>query len=411
MKLLFHSFLVLLAKATDRQLAGHIQFLKVENEIPRSKLPKRIRVTPAERKRLLKFGTNLGKAIYHLISIVSPRTFLRWLKSGTQVTKRNRLGRPRTDQQIRTLVIRLASENAWGYTRILGELKKLGISNVSRSTIVNILRENGFDPGPKRGRATWSEFVKRHAQTLWACDFLQKKIWTLGGFVDYFALFFIHVGSRRVYLAGTTAQPDHAWVSQQARNVAMLFQDEPTNPKFLLRDYDSKFSRDFDDILNAQGAEVIKVGPRAPNLNPHIERFLQTLQVECLDHFIIFGEEHLRYLVTEFLEFYDAASYCPSTLGVEEIEVCLVRVCCCDMASASPSSFDELAGGFGFQGRLVEHPGAVWQWMFRGNPPLFDSQAQARRSDTEECRCFREIHPPCDVSRCQVITRNLILAA
>jgi putative transposase len=304
MKAIVQSLLFLLANATDRELARQLQFLKVENEILRSKLPKRIHVSPAERNRLLKFGKNLGKAIYQLVSIVTPRTFLRWLKGDKRASKRNRVGRARTDQQIRKLVLRLASQNAWGYTRILGELKKLGISNISRSTIVNILRENGFDPGPKRGRATWSEFVKRHAQSLWACDFLQKKIWTLGGFVDYFVLFFIHVGSRRVYVTGITAQPDHAWICQQAHHVAILFQKQSVKPEYLLRDYDSKFSGAFDDILKGLGVEVIKVGPRAPNLNPHIERFLQTLQVECLDHFIIFGETHLRYLVDEFLDFY-----------------------------------------------------------------------------------------------------------
>ena len=72
---------------------------------------------------------------------------------------------------------------------------------------------------------TWDEFVKRHAETLWACDFLSVRSATLAGFVDLYLLFFIHVGSRRVFLAGTTANPTRAWVAQQARNMAMVFQD------------------------------------------------------------------------------------------------------------------------------------------------------------------------------------------
>jgi putative transposase len=191
-----------------------------------------------------------------------------------------------------------------GATReFLGELRKLGIT-VARSTIVNILREAGLDPNPQRGRATWSDFVKRHAQTLWACDFLQKRIWTLCGPVHYFLLFFMHVGSRRVHLAGITSEPTVNWVAQKARDVAQVFKQEPIKPAYLLRDRDSKYSIAFDDAFKEQGVEVVKVGPRAPNMNAYIERFLGTLQAECLDHFVILGADHLRYLVESFLNHY-----------------------------------------------------------------------------------------------------------
>jgi putative transposase len=83
-------------------------------------------------------------------------------------------GWPRTEEAIREVIVKLARETGWGNTRILGELKKLGVRTVSRSTVVNILREHGIDPGPKRGEGTWDEFVKRHAQTLWACDFFAR---------------------------------------------------------------------------------------------------------------------------------------------------------------------------------------------------------------------------------------------
>ena len=124
----------------------------------------------------------------------------------------------------------MARETGWGYTRILGELKKLGIRSVSRSTVRNILREGGFDPGPKRGEGSWSEFLQRHAATLWACDFFSTKVWTLRGRVDVFVLFFIHIASRRVHIAGMTAHPDRAWMKQQARNVAMTWHGEAAPP-------------------------------------------------------------------------------------------------------------------------------------------------------------------------------------
>jgi putative transposase len=214
---------VYLAAATDRELAHQVQYLKIENKILRAKLPKRIHVTPQERHRLIKYGKLAGSAIYQLITIVTPRNFQRWLQAEKEPKPKQdsqanaKPGRPRTDQDIRTLVLRLAGENCWGYTRILGELKKLGVK-VSRSTVVNILREAGIDPNPERKNGTWHDFIKRHAATLWACDFFTKRIWTTGGLVEYYVLFFIHVGSRRVIVTGMTPNPDAPWV---APNVLM----------------------------------------------------------------------------------------------------------------------------------------------------------------------------------------------
>ena len=112
------------------------------------------------------------------------------------------------------MVLRLARETGWGYTR-LGELKKLGERKISRATVLNILRANGLEPGPKRGEGTWDEFLKRHASTLWACDYFSKRVWTPKGLVEMFVLFFIQVGSLRLHLAGITAQPDAVWMASR----------------------------------------------------------------------------------------------------------------------------------------------------------------------------------------------------
>jgi putative transposase len=229
--------------------------LKAENRILRSKLPGRITVTPRERQRLLRYGRPLGSAVKELITIVTPRTFLRWLlgdkKRKVPVRKP---GRPRTPDDIRALIIRIARESGFGYTRILGELKKLGICGVSRSTVVKILKEEGLDPGPKRGEGTWDEFIKRHTQTLWACDFFTAKVWTLRGAVDMFVLFAINVGSRRAHIVGMTPNPDRAWVVQQARNLAIQFGEEKIAPRYMIRDLDTKFVREFDMVLEGEGA-------------------------------------------------------------------------------------------------------------------------------------------------------------
>src|SRR5262245_19046968 len=142
--------LLLLARLTDRQLAAVVQYLKAENEIIRARLPKRTKVTPREKQRLLKFGRPLGSAIKDLITMISPRTFLRWANGDRPrdgaATPHRPPGRPRTAEDLRELVLRIARETGWGYTRILGELKTLGLGSICRSTVVNILKEAGLDP-------------------------------------------------------------------------------------------------------------------------------------------------------------------------------------------------------------------------------------------------------------------------
>lgn len=308
MKALFHRMLLVLAKATDLDMAQVIQFLKVENEILRSKFSGRVPLDEKDKRRLLRFGKPLGKAIKDLISIVSPRTFQRWLKADKPAdtkTPTNKPGRPKTDAEIRDLIIRIANETGFGASKVHGELKKLGLDKVSRTTVLNILRKHGLEPGPARGEGSWADFLKRHASTLWACDFLSAKVWTVRGQVDVFILFFIHVDSRRVHVAGITAHPDRPWMVQQARNLSMFFADQPVKPKMLIRDYDSKFVPEFDAILRQEGIEVKKVGPQAPNLNAYAERWVQTIRLECLDHFVVLGEEHLRHIVSTYVRYYN----------------------------------------------------------------------------------------------------------
>jgi len=237
---------------------------------------------------------------------VSPRTFLRWVHDEQKPpTSRPRgTGRPRTEEAIYALVIRFAAENGWGYTRILGELKKLGVRRIARSTVKRILKEHGFDTGPGRGHGTWTDFVERHASTLFACDFFSTKVWTMRGLVDVFVLFVIHVGTRRVQVTGITTNPDRPWMIQQARNFALHFAVQPAKPRNLVRNLDTKFVSEFDQIINDEGVEVAKVGPRKPNLNPFAERFVQSVRRECLDHFMVFGEAHLRYILKSWSDHY-----------------------------------------------------------------------------------------------------------
>jgi len=154
MKRFLHPLLMILARATEKELVQMVEYLKAENRILRGKLPKRIEVAPAERAKLLKLGLRLGAKIKEVITIVHPRTFARWASEQKTGVKRRRRGRPRKPEQIRQLIVEMAKANGWGDNRILGELKQLRIRHISRSTVARILQEHGFESGPKRGHGT-----------------------------------------------------------------------------------------------------------------------------------------------------------------------------------------------------------------------------------------------------------------
>ena len=333
---ILHPIFALLASVTRQELARQVAYLKEENKILRARLPQRLVATPQERRRLLKFGRKLGVQLRELISIVSYQTFVRWIreKEAAHIAKQTsrKPGRPRTPDEIRDLVLKLARENEWGYTRILGELRKLGIKSVSRQTVKVILKENGIDPGPKRGKGSWDEFLKIHADTLWQCDFLSKPMWTAKGLVDVYLLVFLHLGSRRVWISPSTVQPDSAWVSLQARNFLMVAEDMGLPPEYVMRDNDAKFSAQFDDVLKSSGAIVKRNTPLSPNLRAHVERFIQTLKFECLNKFVIVAEKHLDHVCRVWSRHYNeerphsSRDYLPPDFTSPPDEVITIRV-------------------------------------------------------------------------------------
>ena len=104
-------------------------------------------------------------------------------------------------------------------------------------------------------------------------------------------LFFIELDTRRVYLAGVTANPDGAWVTQQARNLLMALEERNRQLRFVLRDRDAKFTQAFDDVFRSEGAEVLITPVQAPNANAnaYAERWIRSVRAECLDWLLIVG--------------------------------------------------------------------------------------------------------------------------
>jgi putative transposase len=305
---LYHSLLLVIAGSTQRELARQVRYLKVENEILRGKLPARITISPQERQRLLKFGARLGAAICQLVTIVTPDTFLRWIREDKKARRRNRppaqRGRPRTAAEICELILLLARENHWGYARIVGELKKLGVRSIAKNTVRNILRAHGLDPCPKRAGSTWDEFLSRHAASLWQCDFFSQKVLTPQGIREAFLIAFLHVKTRRVVVSPATLYPDEAWVTIQAKHFVQQARGLGLKIRYVQHDRDGKFSAAFDRALERRRVEIVRTPVHAPNCQAYVERFIGSLRTECLNQFVFFGLKHLSSVANCWLEHY-----------------------------------------------------------------------------------------------------------
>jgi transposase InsO family protein len=205
---------------------------------------------------------------------------------------------------VRALILRLARENAaWGYQRIRGELLKLG-HTVAATTIRTVLRRHRVPPAPRRAGLAWPAFLRAHAQGLLACDFFGVETVRLQ---TLYVLFFLEVQTRRVFVAGCTAHPTAAWVTQQARNVLWELEAAGCRPRVLVRDRDAKFAPAFDAVFVGHGVRVVRTPVRAPRANAFAERWVGTVRRECLDWLLIAGERHLLRVVREYADHYNRA--------------------------------------------------------------------------------------------------------
>ena len=213
----------------DQELLLRNEYLVAENRILRDQVNGRLLLSDSEKNDARRDWLparsegacgrgECGKAGYH------PRLVqeaggpeVRWFQA------RRRIGRPPVDGVIEQLIVRMARENpSWGYDRIVGALANLG-HGVSDQTVGNVLRRHGLAPAPQRKRTTtWAAFIRTHLTVLAGTDFFSVEVFTLRGLVTYYVLFFIHLETRRVNIAGITVHPDERWMQQIARNNASV---------------------------------------------------------------------------------------------------------------------------------------------------------------------------------------------
>jgi len=322
--MLFHCLLCVVSLVLDvlstaglatQQKDLEIALLRQQLRVLERRVQAQVRCTRPEKVMLVALVNRFNqkhKAIQDYLRscvlLIKPETVLKWHR---ELVRRKWTfqrvatgGRPRIDGELETLIVRLASENGrMGYGKIQGELLKLGYQ-VDETTIRNVLRRHRIPPAPQRGKSSWRTFLKHYQQQILACDFFTVETATLQ---TVYVLFFIELGSRRVHLAGCTPTPNSAWVTQQARQFTWTLAERTPPMRFLIHDRDTKFSRTFDTVFQGQGIEIIRTPFRSPKANAFAERWVRSVRAECLDHLLILNQRHLRRVLTEYIDYYNAS--------------------------------------------------------------------------------------------------------
>src|SRR6266540_3773434 len=292
--------LVVLRRRSEREKEIEILLLRHQLRVLQRQVA-RPQLTPADRALLAALSRVLRRRAWRPSFFVTPATLLRWhreLVARRWTYPSRRPGRPPTPVEVRELVVRLARENpGWGYRRIQGELLGLGVK-LAASTVWTILKKSGIEPATRRLGTSWAEFLGQQAANILECDFLTVDTLFLRRF---YVLFFVELATRRFHLAGITTNPNGRWVTQQARNLLMQLDDDGIClPRFLVRDRDSKFTREFDEVFRSEGIRLIKAPVRAPRARAHAERWVGSVRRECLDRILIVGRRHLRHVLATY---------------------------------------------------------------------------------------------------------------
>ena len=305
------TLLAYITGSVEEELLLRNEYLAAEYGVLRAQIKGRLHLSDAERTTLAEIGKKLGKqALQEVAKVAKPDTILGWhrklaAQKFDSSAQRKALGRPRVDKDLEDLVVQMARENrSWGYDRIAGALAHLGY-DLSDQTVGNILKRRALPPAPERKTTTtWKEFIRSHMEVLVATDFFTTEVWTLGGLVTFYILFFIELDTRRVHIAGVTPHPNVPWMRQVARNATMEQWGFLKPGQYLMHDRDTKFCAAFKQIIDDAGVNRVPLPPRSPQLNAFAERFVRSVKEEALSRFMLFGENALRHVLNAYMAHY-----------------------------------------------------------------------------------------------------------
>jgi len=292
-----------LSRREETWKTAEILILRHQLAVLQRRQPRRPNLIWADRALLATLLSVIPKARRQgLRMLITPDTILRWHRD---IVRRRwaarsacgRTGRPATRRNIRALVRRLARENpGWGYRRIHGELVGLGVK-VAASTVWEILKASGMDPGRRQTGPIWSQFLRSQAGAILACDFFTVDL--LDGTQAY-VLAVIEHATRRIRIIGITLHPTGEWTTQQARNLVMDLGEQAHRVKFMIRDRGSNFTAAFDAVLADAGIRTVLCNIQTPRMNAITERWIGGCRRELLDRTLIWNQAHLQRILRQY---------------------------------------------------------------------------------------------------------------
>ena len=269
-------------------LQAEIIALRHQLNVLRRKKPERLVFSNTD-QLLFVWLYRLAPGILNALSVVEPDTVIGWHRRGFRAfwrwKSRSTAGRPKTLLEIRTLIREMSIANPlWGAPRFHGELLKLGI-DVGQTTVAKYMRRRRRPPSQG-----WKTFLRNHAEGIVAMDlFVVPTI----SFKLLYGLVVMSHSRRRVLHLSTTAHPSSEWIARQLTEAVGW---DPA-PAYIIRDRDSAYGLTFKRRLRTMGIRDRPTAPRSPWQNGYCERLIGSIRRECLDHVVIFGEQHLRHVL------------------------------------------------------------------------------------------------------------------
>src|SRR5674476_1252201 len=262
----------------------------------RRKMRGRVRLTNDDRWFLIQLY-RWFRSILNVLTIIRPETLVRWHRAGFRCywrwKSRPRGGRPLIEADLRARIRRMSVENPlWGAPRIHGELLKLGFE-VAQSSVAKYMVKQRRPPSQG-----WRTFLRNHAPDIAAMDlFVAPTI----GFDLLYAFIIVRLDRRDLVWINVTTNPTAEWIARQ------LTEAFPWNeaPPYLIRDRDRIYGTVVTRRLRAMGIGDKPTAPGSPWQNGFAERLIGLIRRECVDHFVVLGEAHLRRIVRAYAGYYN----------------------------------------------------------------------------------------------------------
>jgi len=311
MTLFFDLIYIIGLTKNDKEL--EIFILRQQIRISQRKIPKTPRISDPERillstltEKFLHSSELARQRLHQVMLIFRHDTVLRWhhhlVRRKWTFRRKGNPGRPKILPEFEDLIVRLAKENQhWGYEKVQGELLKISY-RLSVSSVRNTLKRHGVTPVSQRSTGSWRSFLGHYKDQILTCDFFTvETIWHK----TIYVLFFIKLGTRKIYGSGYTTNPDITWITQQARQLVWELKENDREKVFLIHDNDTKFTSSFDNVFSSEGIDIVHTPYQAPKANGIAERWVRSVREKRLDKILVLNDNHHHRVLKEYAQYYN----------------------------------------------------------------------------------------------------------